>query len=900
VDQIFQAAIEREPAERAAFLIKACGSDTQLRSKVEALISADEEAGSFIERPAVEMTVEMMASEQSQIVAGRDVGPYRLLSRLGSGGMGDVYLAHDSRLGRKVALKLLPAYFTTDEHRLRRFQQEARAASALNHPNIITIFEIGKAESIHFIATEYIKGQTLRERMLSGMIKLGEALDVAIQVASALASAHQAGIVHRDIKPENIMVREDAYVKVLDFGLAKLTEGEVKDIGTEGPTVMKVDTDAGVVMGTSSYMSPEQARGLAVDARSDIWSIGVVLYEMVAGRTPFAGATNSDILVSILEREPPPLMGYEPEGRPEMQRIIRKALSKDLEERYQSVKDLGLDLKRLKHQFEFEAELELMAPPELKGGETEAGGGHLAISTIQRIPVRTEVARATGALPSAEYLVNKVKSHKMGSLLVVAFLTAAVTAFGYLNSSWGDQRVIDSVAVLPLVNVGGDPETEYLSDGITDSLINRLAQLPGVKVIARSSAFRYKGRDVDARTVGRELTVSAVLTGRVMRRGDELSISVELVDTRDSSHLWGDEYKRRFSGIFIIQKDISEEVSERLRLRLTSEEKQQLAKSYTDNTEAYQLYLRGLYHQRKWTQDGLIKGIEYFEQAIAQDQKYALAYAGIADSYSTLGAFGFLPPQQAASSARSVALKALALDDTLAEAHAALGFVNMNYDWDWAAADKEYQRAIDLNPGYTKAHALYGWSLAARGRFEEAFTEMRQALKYDPVSPRENSNLSWFFYITRRYDEAIAQFWKALEIDPSHSPRGVLGILYVQKKMYGEGIAELEKAAAFDRTDAWTVAALGYAYAVAGKKVEAQNVLNELQQLMKQRYVSPFLLAIVYAGLGEKDQAFAWLEKAYEQRDGLMAGHVRVEPRLDTLRSHSRFEEILVRLNLNN
>jgi eukaryotic-like serine/threonine-protein kinase len=551
---------------------------------------------------------------------GKTLSHYQVTEKLGAGGMGEVYLAQDTQLRRKVALKLLPAQFTKDEDRLHRFEQEAYAASALNHPNIITIHEIGQVGDSHFIATEFIDGQTLRQQMTS-RLRLTEALDVVIQVASALTAAHAAGILHRDVKPENVMLRPDGLVKVLDFGLAKLAERSSPRMGAEAPTAAQVDTDPGTVMGTAQYMSPEQARGLKVDGRTDIFSLGVVLYEMVAGRAPFEGATAADLIISIVEKEPAPLSRYAPDVRAELQRIVSKALRKDRETRYQTVKDLLIDLKSLREELEFEAKLERSGERNVTRGElVTPSGGQAGVAAGELVVSTEEAGVVVRTTSSAEYLVGEVRRHKGPVLLALAILIIAGAAIFY--SARGG-KAIDSVAVLPFVNASADPDTEYLSDGITESLINSLSQVSRIKVIARSSVFRYKGRETDPRAVGRELGVQAVLTGRVMQRGDDLSISAELMDARDNSHIWGEQYHRKLADLLTVQQEITRDMSEKLRLKLSGEEQKRLTKSYTENAEAFQLYSKGRYYWNRQTEDGTKKAIECFQQAIDKDPNYA-------------------------------------------------------------------------------------------------------------------------------------------------------------------------------------------------------------------------------------------------------------------------------------
>jgi eukaryotic-like serine/threonine-protein kinase len=518
------------------------------------------------------------------ISAGTQLGRYKIRSKIGAGGMGEVYLVQDTKLDRKVALKILPGEVAANQERMRRFVQEAKAASALNHPNIVTIHEIDQVNSTNFIATEFIDGETLRQRMRNAPLKLGEVLDVAAQVASALSAAHAAGIVHRDIKPENIMLRRDGIVKVLDFGLAKLTERPPPDsVDTEAQTRAVVNTDTGMVMGTALYMSPEQARGLQVDARTDIFSLGVLVYEMVAGRLPFEGSNTNEILASILsDKEAQPLARYSREVPAELERIVWKALRKNREERYQTIKDLLLDLKSLKHRLEFDAEVERSRPPEMKSDQTMAGGTPPTLSgqTAQTIPL-------------TESLLGRIKHHRRSLMIALLGLIVVAVGLTYFIYFAVPARKIDSIAVLPFINASGDPNTEYLSDGISEALINSLTELPGLRVIARSTAFHYKGKEVNPQAVGRELNVRAVLMGRVRQLGDTLNIQVDLVDATTGAQLWGQEYERKASDVLSIKQAVAREVTEKLRLKLSGDEQRQLTKRDTTNAESFQFYLRG-------------------------------------------------------------------------------------------------------------------------------------------------------------------------------------------------------------------------------------------------------------------------------------------------------------------
>ena len=609
---------------------------------------------------------------KSLSLVGKNLGHYQLISLLGAGGMGEVYLAEDTKLKRQVAVKLLPAELIANQDRLRRFEQEARAASALNHPNIITIHEIGQVDGLNFIVTEFIGGETLRRRMSAGRMSLPVVLDVATQAASALAAAHAAGIVHRDLKPENIMVRPDGLIKVLDFGLAKLTEPPTAKVDSEAPTVARVDTKMGSVMGTAQYMSPEQARGLNVDARTDIFSLGVVMYEMLAGHAPFAGETTADIISVLLQKEPPPLSTLAPEVPAELQHIVNKALRKDKNERYQTVKSLLIDLTTLKQELEFAVKLERSAPAKAHVSTSMASSGQSSATIDQSIASTLEVSK-DHPTSSAEYLVTGIKQHKLAAVMALLVMASGIVGLAAYMHTPKTEVAIESIAVLPFVNPNNDPNTEYLSDGIPEGIINSLSQLANLKVMSRNSVFHYKGKDVNAQTVAKELNVQAVLTGRVTQRGDALSISVELINAQDNTQIWGQQYNRYLTDVFAVQEEIAKEISEKLRLKLSGAERLQLAKRPTENLKAFQYYMQGRAYAHRRTREDLLEAIRYCEKAIEEDRNYALAYAGLADAYTNLGSRSYIAPQEGRRKAEESANKALTLDENLAEAHATLG-----------------------------------------------------------------------------------------------------------------------------------------------------------------------------------------------------------------------------------
>jgi len=829
------------------------------------------------------------------------IAHYRILRRLGKGGMGEVLLGEDTKQhGRKVALKVLPPEVTRSESRLRRFKQEARAVLALNHPNILTIYEIGQTADTHYIATEYIEGETLRHCLWRGPMKLDETLGVGIQVAMALEAAHTAGIVHRDIKPENIMLRQDKFVrdrfvKVLDFGLAKLTDRDAPTTDPEAVTIPITETSPGAIMGTTGYMSPEQALGENIDERSDVFSLGVVLYEMLAGEQPFKGKTDSHTRVSIIDHEPVPLVQHVSNVPRQFERIVSKALAKDRLKRYQTITDLKIDLEQLRDELHISDTLE---PARQAVRETQTDL-HSSGPTTVRTQVNTVADSTTSGIdykPAASR--KKWIAYAAG---VLALLVVVVGVIMFASSS----PAINSVAILPFVNDSKDPNVEYLSDGITESIINSLSQLPNLKVMSRNAAFRFKGSNLDPVEAGRNLNVGAVLTGRLVKRDDRFVIKTELIKVADGSQLWGAEYNSSLADIFSVQDEVSRKISQSLRLRLSGEDEEKLAKRYTKDTEAYDLYLKGRYSWNRRNEEGFRNGIDYFKRAEEKDPTFALAFSGLADSYALLCDIGVERPVDEMPKAKAAAQKAVDADPALAEAYTSRAFVRLSYDWDWLGAQNDFQQALKLNPKYPTAHQWYASYLMQMGKFSLAKAEIEEAQKLDPLSPIISANNGLYSYYQHNYDDAIAKYKVMLRSDPDFwVARHYLALAYVQKGMHPEAIVELRKLIKAPESgpipdkvveaESEASASLGFAYGMAGKQAEARAIIDQLDALSKRRYVSPLYFAIVYAGLKENDKAIEYLNKAYEARHpGLVL--IRIEPIFDGLRSDERFKQLIKR-----
>jgi serine/threonine protein kinase/tetratricopeptide (TPR) repeat protein len=779
---------------------------------------------------------------------GQTVSRYLILEKIGAGGMGVVYRAHDERLDRDVALKVLPPGIFSDEAARKRFRKEALALSKLNHPSIATIHDFDSHAGIDFLVMEYITGTTLSHKLSGESLAEKDIAALGVQIASALEEAHERGIVHRDLKPSNILVTPKNQVKILDFGLAVLLKPN------DAADVTLSDSDVTGISGTLQYMAPEQLLGKPADLRSDIYAVGTILFEMSTGRRPFDERLSTALSNDIIYKQPPRPATLRQSLSPRFEEIILKCLEKEPDNRYQSAKELAIDLRRLS-------------------------------------------SPTTGIVSPVEAPRRKIPRWQIILAAAIAVMAVGGLALGHYHLFGGRGEAIDSLAILPFENAGANPDAEYLSDGLTESLINSISQLSNLKVIARSSVFRYKGKTVDPRVVGRELSARAILTGRVVQRGDDLSISTELVDTRDDRHIWGQQYNVKLTDLLAIQENISKEITANLRSRLGGKEEQITPKQYTSNPDAFQLYLKGRFYADQATTAGVQRGVEYFHQAIEKDPHYALAYVGIADAYFLLSS-QFLSPREAMPKVKEAATKALQLDESLAEAHTMLAMVNAFYEYNFPSAAVEFKRGVELDPGSASAHQWRGYFLIAMGQQQEALDELTKARELDPLSDTVSLLLSVSFLFSRQYDQSIQQSRKMIEAEPDFWwGHFLLGWAEVETGKYDEAIQSLDRATQLDSSP-YPLAYLGYANARSGKKDRALKALQELEQKAHQVYVPRYQIAAVYTGLGDKDKAMECLQQAFSNREEIIT-FLNVDPTWDTLRSDSRFKNLLHRAGLN-
>jgi len=781
---------------------------------------------------------------------GQQLGHYRILEKIGAGGMGEVYRAHDEQLDRDVALKVLPAHTLTDEIARARLLREARAAAALNHPHICTIHEVGEAGGQAYIAMELVEGKPLSALVPGQALPVETVLRFGSQIADALAHAHERRIVHRDLKSANVVITPEGRAKVLDFGLAKRISGEeLAEVTTRSQASL---TQAGALIGTVPYMAPEQLRGQPADARSDVWALGVVLYEMVAGARPFQGQTSFELSSAILNQVPPPLSPAVPT---QLGAVIERCLAKEPGQRYQ------------------------------QGSEVRA-----ALEAVQS-------GAAIPAWPTWKYALSRRRWLALAAALAAVFTVVAALNFETLRTRLtGGAPRIRSLAVLPLANLSGDPEQDYFADGMTEELITNLAKISALKVISRTSMMQYKGTKKPLPQIAKELNVDAIIEGSVLREGGQVRITAQLIQASTDQHLWAESYQRDLRGVLALQGEIASVIADKVRAAVTPTERTRLTSARPVNPEAYDAYLKGMQHWYKLTPQDIDTALEYFKLALKKDPNYAPAHSGVALVWIGRQQMGYTPPREAGPKAKAAALKAVELDNTLAEAHFSLANVNLFYEWDWAGAEVEFKRAIELNPNYPDAWALYPHYLMIMKRPEEAMAQSQRALELDPFNAHfqalHAARLEW----AGRYDEAIVQFRKALRMSPGLAwAHWMLSVIFLRKAMYEESLAET-KASYYYVGDREVEEALTQGYAQSGYRGAMRRAADILAARSRKTYVIPSDVATLYVGAGEKAQALEWLEKGVEVRDGNMSC-VNVDPTYDTLRNTPRFQDLLRRMN---
>ena len=887
IEELFHSALALEPNERADFLARGCDGDEALRSEVESLLKSHDLGEGFIEQSAADVAAELLAGGQARLEAGRTINHYRVISTLGAGGMGEVYLAKDQKLDRQVAIKILNEKFSRDESNLKRFVREAKAASALNHPNILVIHEIGESEGAHYIVSEFVEGQTLREILTQSQMSLEEVLDVSIQIAGALSAAHGAHLVHRDIKPENVMVRPDGYVKVLDFGLAKLVEQENKSfLGLEDSTAGQNQTTKGVILGTVNYMSPEQAKGEKIDERTDVFSFGVVIYEMLAGRTPFAGASVSETFANLINAEPQPLSRLTANVPDELQRIVSKMLLKERDERYQTMNDVLTALKDLRKNLTLDEKLEYSDSRGDKANET------LSAATGEANKYTTETQH--GFSPTFKRY-QPLAAFSLAALLVGAIGLGYYFFYaGKRASSAGGKK---SIAVLPLKPINTASRDEIYEIGIADSLILKLSSMKGFIVRPLSATRKYADIEQDPLAAGREQQVDYVLASNYQLAGGRIRVTSQLFNVASGQIEETYKSEKDVANVFAMQDAIAVEIGNILSARFATTSSGAVAKRGTTNEEAYRLFLQGMYLVDKRNLADARKAVENFEQAVNLDPKYAQAWAGRAHAHRAVANFGGRSINIHDEYQKSIEAinKALALDQNLADAHSALCENKMLYEWDFGGAERECKRAIELDPNSSLAHQIYSRYLMGRGRFDEAIAEIKIAIDLEPASLYSHRLYGNNLYNARRYEEAVLQFKRVIAMDPNFGSTytWLSNALEVQGN-HAEAFEWFMKSPALQQADEGTIQAFKTAYQTAGW----QGILRERAKRFEGGNESYFFGAIYHAQIGDKDKAFEYLEKSYQRREWSM--HIlKVEPRLDSLRGDPRFDELVKRVELN-
>ncbi|PYS90843.1 MAG: hypothetical protein DMF62_03940 [Acidobacteria bacterium] len=876
VKELFDAVVDLNAEERDRFLDRECEADSDLRADVEKLLSSFMQADGFLDDPAANHVASAIVESKAMLHPGKRFAHYKVLRQIGVGGMGEVYLAQDEKLDRRVAIKILNERFGKNDSHLQRFIREARSASALNHPNILVIHEISVDEDASFIVSEFVEGRTLRDLIGTPELTLGLILDIAIQIAGALAAAHGAGIVHRDIKPENIVVRPDGYIKVLDFGLAKLLKPQNLFSNEADATAIQNHTAQGVIMGTVNYMSPEQGKGETVDERTDIFSLGIVIYEMLAGSTPFRGDSMSETFANLINAEPPSLSSNVPD---ELQQIVFKALRKDRGERYQTSSQLLADLKIVRDKIAFEEKF---------GSSREDGTNNstavLPGNTNENLDRDTSVG--TSAVRNLKWIAF--------SLLAVAAVVAAIYFYATRQTVANDRR---SLAVLPFTNATQDANAEYLADGLSESIINNLSQLSGLKVMSRNSSFRFKADQSDTRAIASRLNVDTLVTGDIKQAGDKLVINVRMINAGDDSVIWGNQYVSTSTDVIAAQNEIAEAVARNLKVKLTPSDTALLRKRYTDNVEAYQLYSRGRFHVFKLLPDEIRQGIAYYQQAIELDPGYALAYAGIGDAYRSLAVGSEVSPVDSFAKAKAASNRAIEIDDGLSDGHTTLGMTLFWGDWNWAGAEKELKRAIELNPNDTNAHIYFAHLLSNTGRHQEALVQIKLARELDPLFPFAGALEGQFLTQAGKPDEALDRLQKTYDLAPNFwMPHLFASAAYIEKQMFPEALAEARKARALSAASTYSNALESYTLAKLGNREEAKKVLSEMFEIRSTRGMPASHFAIAYLGLGDNESALDWLEKGFAEHDPKMA-FLKVDPKFNNLRASPRFKDLMKRMN---